>query len=401
MSEESPRHLLWGVRVWTAVGVAILLVGLVYVSSQVSLILTPFVLALFPAALLDPLAGRLRATRLPNAVVALLILLLLLGGLAGAGAFITVALIDQLPAIVDSVVDGLDELERNVDWAVLPGDVDSLSDLVAQAGTALASGEAMTTGMLAAEAVGGFVTGLVLMLVVLFFFFKDGRRIWAAFLDFVPSRHQARVDAIAAQSFWTIGAFFRAQLLVALVDAVFIGLGLWALGVPLVLPLSVLVFLGGLIPIVGGLVSGSVAVAVALADRGPFIALLVLGLVLLVQQLEGNVLEPYIQGQIISLHPLVIILAVAAGAILMGILGAFLAVPVAAVITRLIENLRGRPPAAGPLSPRRLASRQKRAEAKTRRQAAVAAGAQPIPADPTRGAGDAPVAGEAGTERPS
>ncbi|MGD8200991.1 AI-2E family transporter [Ornithinimicrobium sp. W1679] len=372
MPQEGSRAVVCGVRVWTAIGVGVVLVALVYVASQVSLVLTPVVLALFPAALLDPLAGRLRRTRVPNAVVALLILLLLLAGAAGAAAFITVALVAQLPAIVDSVVEGVDQLERDVDWAALPGDVDSVADLVARAGTALASGEALTTGLGAAEAVGGFATGLVLMLVVLFFFFKDGRGLWAAVLDLVPQRHQARVDGMAAESFWTIGAFFRAQLLVALVDAVFIGLGLWALGVPLVLPLSVLVFVGGLVPIVGGVVSGSVAVVVALADRGPLVALLVLGVVLLVQQLEGNVLEPFIQGQIISLHPLVIILAVAAGTILMGILGAFLAVPVVAVLARLLDNLRGRPPAAGPRSTRRLDGRRRRRAARTARTAQAA-----------------------------
>ncbi|MGC5584953.1 AI-2E family transporter [Ornithinimicrobium sp. W1665] len=372
MPQEGSRAVVCGVRVWTAIGVGVVLVALVYVASQVSLVLTPVVLALFPAALLDPLAGRLRRTRVPNAVVALLILLLLLAGAAGAAAFITLALVAQLPAIVDSVVEGVDQLERDVDWAALPGDVDSVADLVARAGTALASGEALTTGLGAAEAVGGFATGLVLMLVVLFFFFKDGRGLWAAVLDLVPQRHQARVDGMAAESFWTIGAFFRAQLLVALVDAVFIGLGLWALGVPLVLPLSVLVFVGGLVPIVGGVVSGSVAVVVALADRGPLVALLVLGVVLLVQQLEGNVLEPFIQGQIISLHPLVIILAVAAGTILMGILGAFLAVPVVAVLARLLDNLRGRPPAAGPRSTRRLDGRRRRRAARTARTAQAA-----------------------------
>ncbi len=366
MPQEAPPAVLWGHRVWTAIGVAVLVVGVVYAASLLSLILTPFVLALFPAALLDSLTARLRATRLPNAVVALLILLLLLAVLAGAGTFITVALIDQMPQIVDSVVAGLDELERNIDWSALPGDIEGVSDLAAQAGAALANGAALTQGLVAAEAIGSFITGLVLMLVVLFFFLKDGRRIWQAFLGFVPDRHQARVDVIAAQSFWTIGAFLRAQLLVALVDAVFIGLGLWALRVPLVLPLAVLVFVGGLFPIVGAFVSGSVAVVVALADRGPLIAVLVLGVVLLVQQIEGHVLEPYIQGRIISLHPLVIILAVAAGGILMGILGAFLAVPVAAVIARLIDNLRGRLPAAGPESSARLTARRDRRIAKGR-----------------------------------
>ena len=138
---------------------------------------------------------------------------------------------------------------------------------------ALASSGAVTQGLSAAGAVGSFVTGLVLMVVVLFFFLKDGRRIWQAFLDFVPRRHQARVDLVADQSFWTIGAYFRGQLLIAFVDALFIGIGLWILGVPLVLPLAVLVFLGGLIPIVGAVVSGAVAVVVALAALLPTTAL--------------------------------------------------------------------------------------------------------------------------------
>ncbi len=348
MESISGAAAQWSRRVWTTIGVALLLIGLVYLASQISMILTPFILAIFPAALLDPISSRLRATRIPNALVSLLILLLLLIVVAGAGTFITIALVKQAPEIVQSTIAGLDHLETKVNWSALPGDAKSASDLLTQAKSALTSSKALTQGLGVAEAVGGFATGSVLLLVILFFFLKDGRRIWQAFLDFVPVTHQPRVDLLATQSFWIVGAFFRAQLLVALVDAVFIGLGLLLLGVPLVLPLAVLVFLGGLLPIVGGFLSGSVAVLVALADRGPVVALLVLGVVLLVQQLEGHVLQPFIQGRIISLHPLVIILAVTTGAVLMGVLGAFLAVPIAAVIARMLDNLRGRPPAIGP-----------------------------------------------------
>ncbi len=180
--------------------------------------LTPFVLALFPAALLDPLTRRLCQTRVPNALFALLILLLLLAGLVGAGAFVTVALIDQVPEIIDSVVTGLDQLERNLDWSVVPGEIDSLREMLAGGVEALTSNAALTQGFVAAEAVGSFFTGLVLMLVALFFFCKDGRRIWQAFLDFVPddTRHgwMSSLRSPSGRS---------AQLLVALVDAVFIG----------------------------------------------------------------------------------------------------------------------------------------------------------------------------------
>ena len=163
-----------------------------------------------------------------------------------------------------------------------------------------------------------------------------------------PRGPQPETDLLAQESFWTIGAFLRGQLLVALVDAVFIGLGLWILGVPLVLPLAVLVFFGGLFPIVGAFLSGTVAVVVALASKGLGTALLALAVVLLVQQLEGHVLSPIIQSRNIALHPLVIILAVITGGAVMGILGAFLGVPVAAVIARIVDHLQGREPAAGP-----------------------------------------------------
>src|SRR5690625_1710035 len=168
MAPDDAAVVTWGRRAWTAIGVILLAVGLVYVASQVSLVLTPFVLALFPAALLDPVAARLRATRIPDAVVALLILLVLFAVVVAAGAFIGAALVDQVPQIVDAVVAGLDRLAASVDWSVLPGDVGGLRDLVTGAGAALTSGAALSRGLLAAEAVGSFVTGLVLMVVVLF-----------------------------------------------------------------------------------------------------------------------------------------------------------------------------------------------------------------------------------------
>src|SRR5690606_4720311 len=142
MAPDDAAVVTWGRRAWTAIGGILLAVGLVYVASQVSLVLTPFVLALFPAALLDPVAARLRATRIPDAVVALLILLVLFAVVVAAGAFIGAALVDQVPQIVDAVVAGLDRLETSVDWSVLPGDVGGLRDLVTGAGAALTSGAA-------------------------------------------------------------------------------------------------------------------------------------------------------------------------------------------------------------------------------------------------------------------
>src|SRR5690625_3997960 len=254
MPHEPSPAVVWGRRAWTAIGIAVLAVAVVFVASQVSIILTPFVLALFPAALLNPLAARLRGTRIPNSVVSLLILLLLAAVIAGAMWFIVPAFVSQVPQIVDSVRSGLAQLDEAIDWSVLPGDIEGLSDLVEPALDALASSGALTQGLSAAGAVGTFVTGLVLMIVVLFFFLKDGRRIWQAFLDFVPRSHQARVDLVADQSFWASGAYFRGQLLLAFVDAVFIGLGLWILRVSVGLTFAVPVFLRRLASIDSALV---------------------------------------------------------------------------------------------------------------------------------------------------
>lgn len=347
MTQDPSRTGTLGRRVWTAIGIILLVIGLVLLASQVNVILTAVILALFPAALLDPLAIRLRRTRLPNSLVALLLILALLAGIGAILAFVTIALINQWEQIAESVVSGLQQLDQAIDWNALPGDFQGVSDVASRAGSALMEGGG---GALAAGAgtVGNIGTAAVLLVVALFFYFKDGSRIWEGIAQFVPSRYKDRVDLLGAQAFWTVGAYFRAQLLVALIDAVLIGIGLWILGVPLVLPLAALIFLGGLFPIVGAIVAGAIAVVVALADQGPVIALITLAIVIGVQQLESNILEPIIHRRVIQLHPLVIILAITAGGVTMGILGAFLAVPVAAVIGRVVDYFSGRPFPSGP-----------------------------------------------------
>jgi predicted PurR-regulated permease PerM len=151
---------------------------------------------------------------------------------------------------------------------------------------------------------------------------------------------------IADRIWWTVGAYFRGQLIIAFVDAVVIGLGLVALRVPLALPLALLTFVGGLFPIVGAFVSGLIAVLVALAERGAGVALLVLALILTIQQLEGHILQPMIMSRVTHLHPLLVLVALTVGGTTLGILGAFLAVPVAASVARVIEYLRAEPAAA-------------------------------------------------------
>ncbi|GAB2691017.1 AI-2E family transporter [Thalassiella azotivora] len=345
----SERLVRVGRMAWAVVGLLAVAWAVLYVAGRVSVVVVAVVIALFPAALLDPVAARVRRSRVPGALGALLLVLLLVLVFAVPAWLVVPRVVDQVPALADSVVRGLEQLEDAVDLRSLPGSPGSPGELAQQAFDRIGSGTVVDQGLAAVAAVTRGLTGTLLVLVVLFFCLKDGPRLWRPFVELAPARHRRTVDAVGGQVWWTLGAFLRGQLLVAFFDALFIGLGLWLLDVPLVLPLAVLVLFGGLFPIVGAFVSGLVAVLVALADGGPVKALLVLGLVLLVQQIEGNVFQPYVMSSMISLHPLLIILAVTSGGLVLGVLGAFLAVPVAAAVSRTVDMARGRTPSTGPV----------------------------------------------------
>lgn len=189
-------------------------------------------------------------------------------------------------------------------------------------------------------AAGSLLLTGILALVLCFFYLKDGPRFLPWVSGLVGPRAAPHVSAIAQRSWVTLSGFIRAQAAVGLVDAVFIGIGLAVLGVPLALPLSVLVFFGAFIPIIGAVVTGALAALVALVTNGPVTALIVIALVLVVQQLEGNVLQPILVGRTLDLHPALVILAVTAGGTLAGIVGAFLAVPVVAVAAVAVRYAR-------------------------------------------------------------
>jgi putative heme transporter len=339
-----------GRRAWALVGVAVVVVALALLLQQVSVVLVAAALALFPAALLWPASAWLQHRRVPGAVASLLLVLGLLGGIALLGWVLWPRFAEQAPALWESLQEAFADLQAFVVGLGLPVDLPAASDVGQNALDGIGGADAIGQGLGAVMGVVHLVTGTLILLVTLFFLLKDGPAIWRGVADLVPSRVRSDVDLVGAQVWWTIGSYFRGQLLVALFDAVFIGLGLWLLGVPLAFPLAVLVFFGGLFPIVGAFVSGLVAVLVALADSGLTTAVLVLLLVLVVQQVESNVLEPLILSKVIALHPLVIVLAVSGGALAFGVLGAFLAVPVWAAGARVVDHLRGRRPPAGPAS---------------------------------------------------
>lgn len=293
----------------------------------------PVLLALIVATVLWPPTGWLQRRGLNPALAAVIVILgalVLFFGVLGA---IAPSLVSQSGELADSAGKGLSDLQERA--AEPPFNVDSatIDDGVSKATAWLqdSSGDIASGALAGASAVGSGLVTLVLVLVLVFFFLKDGPE----FLPFVRrvagERAGAHLTEVATRSWNTLGGFIRTQALVSAVDAVFIGIGLLLLGVPLAFALAVLTFFGGFIPIVGAFAVGALAVLVALVAEGPMTALFVLLLIIAVQQLEGNVLQPFLQGRSMKLHAGIVLLAVAVGSTVFGIVGAFLAVPVAAV----------------------------------------------------------------------
>jgi predicted PurR-regulated permease PerM len=185
-----------------------------------------------------------------------------------------------------------------------------------------------------------FLGGFVLMVFVLFFFLKDGHELRTWCVRGLPLRWRTRADHAADAVWQALGSYTRGVVFVAAIDAVFIGTGLLILGVPLALSLALLTFIAAFVPIVGAVVAGAVAVLVAVASKGFGTALIVLALILLIQQIEGNVLHPVVMRRAVELHPIVVVVAVAAGGTLAGIAGAALAVPVVAIVRVAVSSIR-------------------------------------------------------------
>jgi predicted PurR-regulated permease PerM len=344
-----PTYLRTGRYAWATLGLVGVLVVLGIIVGELALLIVPLVLALFPAALLMPVAAALKRVGVPAALAALLTIAAALGLLAGIVALLTPIVRDEIPALVASVGEGVEEIEMLLadDPLGIGYDFEGFGQLVEQAGDQAgelvsgAGGNIAGGALTAATVLVEGVTALLLLLVAMFFYLKDDGKLARGMVRTLPEGWRRHATALGDRFWTTTGRYFRGQLLVALVDAVLIGIGLLLLGIPLAIPLAVLVFFGGLFPIVGAVVTGFVAVLVALADAGPLRALAVAGLVLAVQQAESTILEPLILAKVIRLHPLMVLVAITAGAVLLGVLGAFLAVPVAASIARAVDYARG------------------------------------------------------------
>ncbi|MCW2616179.1 MAG: perM [Frankiales bacterium] len=318
------------------------LVVLGWLAGKLWVVLLPVLLALLLTTVLWPPVRFLRRHGVPPAAAAALVLVLALLLLIGVVAGLAPQVTGQTQELADQVTAGLERLQEGITGPPLNLGEEQIGATVDNVVNELqANAQSIATRVLTGAVAAGslLVTGL-LALVLAFFYLKDGPRFLPWIGGLVGPRAAPHVSAIAQRSWVTLAGFIRAQAAVGLVDAVFIGIGLVVLGIPLALPLAVLVFFGAFVPIIGAVVTGALAALVALVTEGVTNALIVVGLVLLVQQLEGNVLQPILVGRTLSLHPAVVILAVTAGGTLAGITGAFLAVPVVAVAAVCVRYAR-------------------------------------------------------------
>jgi predicted PurR-regulated permease PerM len=304
---------------------------LLYAAAYVAVVVVPVIVALLLAALLQPGAGHLVRHGWPRSLAAFTMLVVGLGVVSG----IITLVVDQFMAgftdLAGQVSEGIGQVQTFV-VRTFPITRGQLEDAVAQLQQTLVNNqETLASGALTTAAtVGEVFTGIVLALFTLFFFLKDGRSIWLWLVGLFPAESRAYLDEAARRSWRTLISYVRATVVVALVDAIGIGVGLAVLGVPLVIPLSALVFLGAFIPIIGSFLAGSVAVLVALVSVGPIKALIALAIVVAVMQLEGHVLQPLLLGRAVHVHPLAVVLAIAGGLLVGGIFGALIAVPTVA-----------------------------------------------------------------------
>ncbi|WP_432126561.1 AI-2E family transporter [Streptomyces sp. bgisy082] len=302
----------------------------------------PLIVALFLTTMTWPFARFLRRRGWPPALAAAVVTVLFLVAVAGIVALIAVPVASQSGELADGVVEGIQKLRE---WAAGPplniGD-DQISSAfdAAVARVQDSVGSMVTTVVTGVSTVFNGLVTAVLALFLMFFFLKDGPRFLPWLTRQLPGRLATDVPVVAERGWETLGAFVRSQAFVGLLDAVFIGLGLWFLDVPLVLPLAVLTFVSAFVPIVGALFAGLVAVLIALVSNGLTDALLVLAIIVVVQQLEGNVFQPMIQSRGLGLHAAVVLLAVTLGGSLAGIVGSLLAVPAAALVSVAWNYLR-------------------------------------------------------------
>ena len=333
---------------WRLLVILAAIAALLWLMDRLQVIVVPVALAVILTALLLPAVDWLDRRGAPRGAAVALVLLTGFAAFGGILSFVVSQFISGLPGLTEQVTRSIDNATQ---W-LIEGPAHLSREQIDRAGDAVVKSlrdnqERLTSGALSTAAtITEIVTGALLMLFTLIFLLYGGRNIYAFLTRIVPAHTRERVRDAGRAGFGSLIGYVRATFLVALVDAVGIGAGLAIMSVPLALPLASLVFLGAFIPLVGAVVTGFLAVVVALLAKGFVYALITLGLIIAVQQLEAHVLQPLVMGRAVSIHPLAIVLAISAGAVLAGIVGALLAVPALAFLNSAIRVLAADDPAA-------------------------------------------------------
>lgn len=347
-SNFSRAQVPWGIDLaaawsWRLIIVAGAVYGLARVMAYFGVITLPLAISLLLAALVGPAVGWLQRIGLPRGLAAGIVMIV---GITTVGLLLTYVG-QQVAAgaqdLADSVVQGLGQVKRwlregplNLSDSQLNGWIESVQRTITENSR---EGSAVTRLTELGTAVGHVFAGFFIVLFSTYFFLADGGRIWAWLVRLAPRAAREHVDGSGRVAWVSLTQFVRATVLVALADAIGVTIVAAILGVPFVLAIGVLVFLGAFVPMVGATVAGTVAILVALVDQGPITALLMLGGVILVQQIEGHILQPFLMGRFVSVHPLGVIVAIGCGVLVAGIAGALIAVPLVAAGNAVVNHL--------------------------------------------------------------
>ncbi len=303
----------------------------------------PLMIALLIAALVGPVVNGMERIGLPRGLAAVLVVL---SGIAVVAALLTFAgqqVANGATDLADQVVAGLGEIKDWLKTGPLNASDSQINDYIDQAQKAITEkskdGNILGTVTEFGTVLTHVFAGFFIILFSTYFFLADGARIWAWFVRLAPRAAREHVDSSGRVAWISLTQFVRATVIVALTDAIGIMIVAAVLGVPFVLAIGVLVFLGAFIPMVGATVAGIVAVLVALVDQGPITALLMAGGVILIQQIEGHILQPFLMGRWVSVHPLGVIVAIGGGVLVAGVAGALVAVPLAAAANAVVQHL--------------------------------------------------------------
>ncbi|MFE1801457.1 AI-2E family transporter [Streptomyces sp. NPDC059517] len=337
----------WGMRVAAEAGWRLLVLAgtvwvLMRVISAVQLVVLAFVAALLITALLQPTVARLRGYGFPRGLATALTAILGFVIMGLVGWFVVWQVMENINNLADQIQDGIDELQRWLLNSPFHVTEDQIKDIAKSLREAVGANteEITSAGLEGVTVIVEALTGILLTMFSTLFLLYDGKRIWEWTLKLVPAAARPGVAGAGPRAWRTLTAYVRGTVIVALIDAIFIGLGIFFLDVPMAVPLAVFIFLGAFIPLVGAVISGALAVVVALVTQGVFTAVMTLAVVLAVQQIEGHILQPFILGRAVRVHPLAVVLSVAAGGMVAGIGGAVVAVPLVAVTNTVVGYLR-------------------------------------------------------------